>query len=407
MAGSESTIRAAVAAGVAAGTGAAQLGLGYGLGVVVWPVVPGADDSVWLGSLGWATWIAASSTVFGAMIAARLRGGRPAGGLRLALAAAAAVGALLTVVLIAVPARAAIRPDTAAPELIAGGYALIGVVLGLFVACWAVVSRPVTANLIATAAYLWALAAAGIVVELLAGRESATYLTSWQFAELGTQARYGTIYWPSALLTLLAALVIGVLAALPAVRRGERGVGTAASGAIGPLLVAASFLVLAPQFSGDLGQLESAYLIAPYAVLAGLAGSAMTVAVAQRSAERRRATMHRASPPPATGKATVHQQEDESAPDNGPTAELPTVPAAPDRPAAGTGPDRAEPDRAELDRTAPDRAKPAKAAPARAGAGRKAAGATAAPKPKDGKDPRSTVAAPPATPTVAQINPPQ
>ena len=66
----------AAAAGVAAGTGAAQLGLGYGLGVVVWPVVPTADDSVWLGSLGWATWIAASSTVFGAVIAGRLR--RPA-----------------------------------------------------------------------------------------------------------------------------------------------------------------------------------------------------------------------------------------------------------------------------------------------------------------------------------------
>jgi hypothetical protein len=93
MAGSESTTRVAVAAGVAAGTGAAQLGLGYGLGVVVWPVVPGVDDSVWLGSLGWATWIAASSTVFGAMIAGRLRGGRPAGGFRLALAAAAAVAA--------------------------------------------------------------------------------------------------------------------------------------------------------------------------------------------------------------------------------------------------------------------------------------------------------------------------
>jgi hypothetical protein len=455
MAGSESTTRVAVAAGVAAGTGAAQLGLGYGLGVVVWPVVPGADDSVWLGSLGWATWIAASSTVFGAMIAGRLRGGRPAGGFRLALAAGAAVGALLTVVLIAVPAKAAIRPDTAAPEVVAGGYALLGVVLGLFVACWAVVSRPVTANLIATAEYLWALAAAGIVVELLAGRESATYLTSWQFAELGTQARYGTIYWPSALLTLLAALVIGVLAALPAARRGERGVGTAASGAIGPLLVAAAFLVLAPQLSGALGQLESAYLIAPYAVLAGLAGSAMTVAVTQRSAERRRARMHRASPPPATGTATVQQQDDDPAPDNnGPTAELPTVPerpaagTRPDRPAADRtaadrpapdrvaadrpAPDRPAPDRAAADRPAPDRAapdrpapdrakpakaerakaepakaEPAKAGPARTGAGRKAAGATAAPKPKDGQDPRSTVAAPPATPTVARINPPQ
>ncbi|MFL6114948.1 MAG: hypothetical protein ACJ786_26910, partial [Catenulispora sp.] len=31
-----------------------------------------ADNSVWLGSLGWATWIAASATVFGAVIASRL-----------------------------------------------------------------------------------------------------------------------------------------------------------------------------------------------------------------------------------------------------------------------------------------------------------------------------------------------
>ena len=106
------TGQVAAAAGVAAGTGAAQLGLGYGLGVVVWPAIPAGDDSVWLGSLGWATWIAASSTVFGAVIAGRL-GRPPAGGpWRFALAASAAVGALLTVALIALPARAAVRTDT-------------------------------------------------------------------------------------------------------------------------------------------------------------------------------------------------------------------------------------------------------------------------------------------------------
>jgi hypothetical protein len=65
MAGKGWTTQVAAAAGAAAGTGAAQLGLGYGLGVVVWPVAPTPDDSVWLGSLGWATWIAASATVFG------------------------------------------------------------------------------------------------------------------------------------------------------------------------------------------------------------------------------------------------------------------------------------------------------------------------------------------------------
>src|SRR5689334_16160417 len=97
------TTRVTTAAGVAAGTGAAQLGLGYGLGVVVWPVTATLDDSVWLGSLGWATWITASATVFGAMVGSRLGGApatRPGGLRRLALAASAGFGALVAVALI-------------------------------------------------------------------------------------------------------------------------------------------------------------------------------------------------------------------------------------------------------------------------------------------------------------------
>ncbi|MET8150350.1 Hansenula MRAKII killer toxin-resistant protein 1 [Actinoplanes sp. NPDC049668] len=283
------TVQVATAAGVAAGTGAAQLGLGYGLGVVVWPVIPSADDSVWLGSLGWATWIAANATVFGAVIAARL--GRSTGGAwRLALATSAAVGALLTVALIALPARSAVRVDTFSPQTIAGGYAVAGVLLGLVIAYWAIASRPVAANLIATAAWLWSLAAAAVVVSIAWHRPSATYLSSWQFAAPDSlDARFGTIYWPSALLSLLAALIIGVIGALPAVLRGDLGVGAATSGAVGPLLVAASFFVLAPQLTGALGPMESAYLIAPYAVLAGLGGSALTVAIGQGRANRRAA----------------------------------------------------------------------------------------------------------------------
>jgi hypothetical protein len=272
------------AAGAAAVTGAAQLGLGYGLGVVAWPTGPTADDSVWLGSLGWATWIAASATVFGAVLAARLpyRSGGP---WRLTLAASAAVGALLPLALIALPARTAVRSDTFAPATIAAGYAAAGILLGAVIAYWAVVSRPVAANLIATAIWLWSLAAAAVVVELVSHRSSETYLTSWQFADPGGVARYGTVHWPSALLTLAAALIIGVLTAWPAVRRGDLGLGAAASGAAGPVLVAASFFVLAPRLTDTLGTLESAYLIAPYAVLAGLAGSAMSVALGRRLAE--------------------------------------------------------------------------------------------------------------------------
>ena len=271
------TARVATAAGVAAGTGAAQLGLGYGLGVIVWPVTVAEDRSEWLGSLGWATWITASATVFGAVIASRLGGVRPARPRRpwrSAFAISAGVGALVAVALIALPARAAVRLDAHTPQMIAASYALLGVALGVIVAFWAVRSRPVAANLIATSAWLWALAITAIVVELVLGRDTATYLTSWQFVETST-TRYGVIYWPSALLSLAAAFVIGVIAVVPAVRRGDLGLGAAISGAVGPLLVAVSFLALSPRLTGTPGPIESAYLIAPYAVLSGLAGSAL------------------------------------------------------------------------------------------------------------------------------------
>ncbi|HEY7271256.1 MAG TPA: Hansenula MRAKII killer toxin-resistant protein 1 [Actinoplanes sp.] len=343
------------AAAAAAVTGAAQLGLGYGLGVVAWPTGPTADDSVWLGSLGWATWIAASATVFGAVLAARLpyRSGGP---WRLTLAASAAVGALLPLALIALPARAAVRSDTFAPATIAAGYAAAGILLGAVIAYWAVVSRPVAANLIATAIWLWSLAAAAVVVELASHRFSETYLTSWQFADPGGVARYGTIHWPSALLTLAAALIIGILTAWPAVRRGDLGLGAAASGAAGPLLVAASFFVLAPRLTNTLGTLGSAYLIAPYAVLAGLAGSAMSVALGRRLAE---AEAGRQDWSVLAG-----------------TAESPIAAGVAAVPASG-----------------PDRSR----------------GRDAIPK-QDGTAParrRSTVAPPPASPPVAVINPPR
>jgi hypothetical protein len=284
------TSQAAAAAGIAAGAGAAQLGLGYGLGVLMWPTTATGAEDIWLGSLGWATWITASATVLGAVIAGRLRpvrAGRWRALWRFALALASALGALVAVALVALPARSAVRADTLSPQLMAGGYALAGLLAGLVVAFWAVSSGPVAANLIGTALWLWALAVAGVVAELLTGRDFATYLTSWQFAESAVSPiRYGGIYWPSALLTLFAAFVIGLISAWPAASRTETGLGTAISGAVGPLLVAFSFLILAPQLTEAMGPLQSAYLIAPYAVLAGLAGSALTATLAQAGHSR-------------------------------------------------------------------------------------------------------------------------
>src|SRR5256885_14524849 len=64
------------AMGAAAIAGAAQLGLGYGLGIIVWQPTGGpAGEALWLASLTWVVWAAASSTALGAIWTAR----RPAG----------------------------------------------------------------------------------------------------------------------------------------------------------------------------------------------------------------------------------------------------------------------------------------------------------------------------------------
>jgi hypothetical protein len=101
-------------------------------------------------------------------------------------------------------------------------------------------------------------------------------LAAWQFTEGGWFRE--TLYVPGALLMLGGALLIGVFAALPADRREDSRVAIAVSGAVGPLLVAAAYFLAAPKLTLRTEQL-SAYLFAPYAVLAGFAGSVLVAAL--------------------------------------------------------------------------------------------------------------------------------
>lgn len=297
----------AIAAGAAAGAGAAQLGLGYGLGIIAWlPASDGAAETAWVASLAWATWIAATSTVAGALVADRLGTTTPDGDLaaatpltaglwRVALALAAAVGALVTVVLIAVPARAAQRADTFSPQTIAAGYAIIGVIAGLLVAMPALSARAVAANVAATVGYLWLLAVITVVDGVAAGKGFGTaQLGVWQFTGEGDYW-FGNLYLPGMALSVLSALLIGALAAWPAARRGDNRVGMAISGAIGPLLVAAAYVLTAPNLVGARNQQLSAYLVAPYALIAGLAGSVLIAAWTTRET----------APTPQPGTASV------------------------------------------------------------------------------------------------------
>jgi hypothetical protein len=290
----------ATAIGAAAGAGAAQLGLAYGLGVIVWlPFTDRAGQSTWVAGLTWALWIAATSTIVGAVCAERL--GRPLPDVtdqsrpyvpatlaamfgRTTLAGAGAIGALVTVALVAVPARAATRADTASPQTIVAGYAVLGVLLGLVAAGWALSSRPAARNLIATVCWLWLLAVVAVIAGLSPGRsETVAQLGVWQITNDSERLWFRNVSWPEAALSVGSALVIGALAARSAARDRHTRFGAAMSGAAGPLLVAAAYFLTAPRLGDIPAKQLSAHLAAPYAVLAGIAGSAIVAALAQRA----------------------------------------------------------------------------------------------------------------------------
>jgi hypothetical protein len=329
----------ALAVGVAAGCAAAQLGLAYGSGVIAWPTqTDSRGEAAWLASLAWISWIAASCTIIGAVLADRLSAGdvgaapprRSAsdglyqrfvpgsvttGAWRLALALAAAIGGLLTVPLVAIPARMARRADNYAPQLIAGGYAIVGVVIGLLLAVVALAARAIAANLLATAGWIWALAVtAGVSRATTGSRDTSTApLAIWHFG--GGHFIRSTFSWPGAALMLGAGFLIGALASLPALRRGDNRIGTAISGAFGPIVVAAAYFLATPKLVGAQADEQlSAFLVAPYAVIAGLAGSVLPTAL--RAQREQRAALRAAAadrpadlPSPRSAEVAPHSAD--------------------------------------------------------------------------------------------------
>ncbi|MEH1164826.1 hypothetical protein V6V47_05515 [Micromonospora sp. CPCC 205539] len=420
----------ATAIGVAAGAGAAQLGFGYGLGVITWtPTDAGATDTAWADGLAWATWLAASSTVLGAVCAQRLHqraatpsvavtspvqpdldpapgpgpgpgpgsesetGDGPASAAqvteaapnhrgdllrRVALALAAGLGGLVTVLLVAVPARVAQGTDTGAPQRVAAVHAALGILIGVLVAVWTLRSRTAAVNVTATAAWLWLLAVVSVIDGVRVGRGlTGAQLGTWQLDPDHPRYWIGDqLYWPGALLALVPALLIGALAARRGARSAGHRVGAAASGAAGPLLVALAYLTTVPRWSA-LGPAQlSTQLIAPYAVLAGIGGSVLVALLAER-ADRNRTAGSGATVPapdarvgatPATEPIPTDEAEVEpltpgprtrSTPDRG-TADADAAPST-----TGAGPrvrDTATGRRVPLPRTDPDLSDPAQPA---------------------------------------------
>lgn len=281
----------AAAAGIAVIVGAAQLGLGYGLSIISW--LPGGivlSDTAWGASLTWATWIAATSTIAGAITADRLSGApasTPEVGdqvavmlWRLALSFAASFGAMLTVVLVAVPARAVEFAGTVSPHIVAAEHTALGVLVGLVLAVIALSTRAAAANVIATSAWLWLFAAVAVAQGLTVGGVLVRVpLAFWDFAT--SEQSFRNILLVDAAPVLGAALVVGALAALPAARRGDSPAGVATSGVVGPLILAIAYLLTQPSLVGASAQELSRHLVMPYVVVAGLMGSLLISSIAR------------------------------------------------------------------------------------------------------------------------------
>jgi hypothetical protein len=355
----------ASAVGVAAGTGAAQLGLGYGLGIIAWvPSPDGTAEPTWVASLTWATWIAATSVIAGAVYADRRSGpsalaadptARKISGTlelvlwRMALCLAAALGAALTVALVAVPAREAAQDYTFAPETIAAGYTVIGILVGLAVSFAAVSSAAIAANVVTTTAWLWLLAVVAVVDGAMAGRGFVgAQLGVWRITGDGDGYWIRSLYWPGAAISLSAALVAGLISAWWGGRRTDSKVGVSVSGAVGPILVAAAYFLAAPRPVGIESWQVSAYLVAPYAVIAGLLGSVIIAAATPRPSYERALLPARVDddPIPTPRAALTAAPERPATPPRQTASQRPSAsqrPAAPDRPVAPDRPAAVEP----------------------------------------------------------------
>jgi hypothetical protein len=290
----------------AAGAAATQAGLGYGLGVISW--VPQTresavtDSGAWASDLAWTALIAASSVVIGAVAgdrSATVQMGRTLRGLRHVLVSlAAAVGGAAIVPLVVIPAQFARVAGTFAPHILVGVYAAVGLVGGLLVALLATTTRAVAANVFVTTVWLWVLAII-VVVHRSITHQPLGYvpLAVWKFTENGPAL--WSFYLPGALLMLGSALLIGGLAAFPAAGRGAARLGIIVSGAVGPLLVAAAYRLADPSAATTPFEQMSAYHIAPYVAVAGLAGSSLVAAVGAVPALRTRRAKARQPAEPA------------------------------------------------------------------------------------------------------------
>jgi hypothetical protein len=278
----------ATALGIGALAAAAQLGIAYGLGLVRFPRAFPADG-LWATQLTWTAWFAMLAVLAGATggvwTAGRLRRGTDRAaplqlGQRIMIVLAAAVGAVVTVALTAVPARAAELAQTS-PPLDAALAALLGVVAGILIAVAALSLRVVAVSVAAVVSATWLVALVSVVPSLGPGGDlPLVRLGVLDLPAFGTGARSTVaVLFPPAL-----GLLVGAVVAAAARSRGLPGLHTFLAGFAGPALLALPYLI-APPTGGDRAVQAPAFGGALIAVAAGLLAG-LVVAAARLPSDR-------------------------------------------------------------------------------------------------------------------------
>jgi len=259
------TLGVAVGAGVLAGAG--QLGVGYGLGILRWDRDFTAD--AWHTQLAWVAFLSAVAVIGGAAAGRTRAGGRVTGiGARAALVAAGTLGSLIVLPLVIRPAGASRLAESGDPRLIAAMTAGVGLGVGV-VAAAVVLSVPVVSgNIVTSVAWVW-LAGIGSAVWTL-GRGA-----SWGTARLGLLP--GTGVWIPVVLFGALLVISGAVAGLARLGGNDPRF-TAASGAAGPALIAAAYLIAGP----GSGAAAQAYRYALIAVVIAAAASVLIAVVRRR-----------------------------------------------------------------------------------------------------------------------------
>ncbi|GIG64225.1 hypothetical protein Pen01_05200 [Phytomonospora endophytica] len=245
----------------------AQLGVAYGLTMMDWRT---GTAGLWSTNMAWTTWLAAVSTVLGALAGAMVAAakGSQSVAVRLSAALAAGIGAGVLAPLVALPARENAQAAVSGTPFLAVG---IGIVAGLALALIAMAARPVAWSMLASAALIWLLAILSIAVPVGDKSMPVAQLGVWgSWADVtGALGKRGFALAPP---LLIGSLLIGVIVALFASGNGKKQGIAAASGVVGPLLVTVAYLVAGPGTGTTVDSL-SAFLVGPYAALVGLLGS--------------------------------------------------------------------------------------------------------------------------------------